>query len=160
MTKKKQTINLYYCLAVVLSLVAICMIFVPNVKIVGTLSDAVHYTGNGISTVFGMKDGSLSVFSFSVLSLLTYLLPLCALILMALKMAKVSKSNLLDIISIVLLVVSAVFFFIAPSFAISEYANTLGSLASKKLAIGAILGGVFSALSAVILCLNLVLKKK
>ena len=165
MSKKKQTLKagVYYAVALVLSLAAVVMIFLPNVKIYGLISETVHYTGNGLNAVFGYSDGSVSVFSFSILNLITYILPLAAIVLVALKIAKVAKSNLLDIIAIILLLVGGVFFFLIPTFAISEYANALNTIVntvSKNLAVGAILGGIFSILSAAVLCLKLVLKRK
>ena len=165
MSKKKQTLKacVYYWLAALLSVAAIFMIFLPNVKLYGLISETVHYTGNGLNAVFGYSDGSLSVFSFSIMNLITYVLPLAALVLIALKMAKVAKSNLLDIFAIILLIVGGVFFFLIPTFAISEYANTANTLVhtmDKNLAVGTILGGIFSILGAVVLCLKLVLKRK
>jgi len=165
MSKKKTSLKagVYYAVALVLALAAVAMIFLPNVKLYGVISETVHYTGNGLNAVFGYSDGSISVFSFSVMNLITYILPLAALVLVVLKMANVGKSNLLDVLAMIMLVVGGVFFFLVPTFAISEYANTANSLVhtmDKNLAIGAILGGIFSILGAVVLCLKLVLKKK
>ena len=158
MSKKANKLNYFYCIALVLCVAALAMVFVPAVKIVGKLTDSVYYTGNGLNTIFGYSDGSVSVFSFSVLNLMTYALPLAALVLVALKMASGTKGKLLDCIAIVLLVVASVFFFLAPTFAISEFANV--GLHVKKLAIGAILGGVASILATLVLIANLVIKRK
>ena len=158
MSKKTQKINYFYCIALVLCLASVVMLFLPNVKIVGKLTDAVYYTGNGLNTIFGYSDGSVSVFSFSIMNLLTYILPIVTIVLVALKMASKTKSKLLDYISVVLMVVASVFFFLVPTFAISEFANV--GLHIKSLAIGAILGGVFSILTTLALLINLIVKKK
>ena len=164
MSKKKQSknaLNVYYCGALLLGLIALIMIFVNNVNIVGAYSGEVHYAGSGLWAVFGhTTDNNISVFSFSVMNLITYLLVIAGMVLIGLKMGKVLKSKVVDLVAIGLFVVGGIFFFLVPAFAISSYANALGSLVSLKLGVGAIVAGVLSLVSAIGLIVNLVLNKK
>lgn len=156
MSKKKSGVNLWYCTAAVLALVAILMMFVTNINIVGKLSNEVHYACNGLQTVFGYKDGNLEVYSFSFMNLLAYLLVIAGLVLVLLKLANASNSNIVDILAICVLLVGGVLFFLMPSLAVCPYASSLVTL---QLGIGAIIGGVLAILGAVVVALKLVLKK-
>ena len=156
---KKNVLNLWYCGATVFALVAVIMIFVNNLTIVGTVTEKVHYVNNGLQTVFGFKDGSVEVYSFSILNLLTYLFLLVGLVLVVLKTLKVVKSNVIDFAALCLFIFSGVFFFLMPSFAVCPYAVDLGSLVVVNLGAGAIIGGILTLLAGCTIGLKLLLKR-
>ena len=161
MSKRKSSkggANLYYGCAALLALVAVIMIFVVNLKIVGSLTEVVYYENNGLNAIFGFKDGNIEVYSFSFMNLLTYLLLVAGLVLVVLKMFNVVKSKIVDFVAMCLFVVSGIFFFLMPSFAVCPYLTAYGAT-TIQLGIGAILAGVFALVSACVLVLKAVLKK-
>ena len=156
MSKKKSGLNLWYGCAALLTLVAIIMIFVTNINIVGKISEEVHYACNGLQVTFGFKDGNLEVYSFSIMNLVTYLLLIAGFVLLLLELLNVTKSKVVDFVVLCVLVVSGVFFFLMPSFAVCPYANSLVVL---NLGIGAILAGVLALVSACVVAAKMLMKK-
>lgn len=159
MANKKSSLNLWYCGAALFALVAVIMMFVTNVKIVGAVTKEPHFVASGLQATFGYAESGVSIFSFSFMNLITYALLLAGLVLVCLKACGVAKSNLVDLVALGLFVVGGVFFFLMPSFSVSEYAKGLGSLVSLQLGVGAILSAVFSFVSACLLCTKALLKK-
>ena len=153
---KKSSLNLWYCGVAVLSLIAIIMMFIPNINIIGKLSEETHYACNGIQVIFGFKDGNLEVYSFSILNLITYLLLFFGFVFVFLKLLKVTKSSIVDFVAICALIISGIFFFLMPSFAVCPYASVLVVL---KLGIGAIIAGVLSITCALVLTIKLIMRK-
>ncbi len=138
--KKSKCQNLLYVAALVLGVVAICMIFVDSVS-VDVILGTVTYTG--LQTTFGYATEYVTYFSFSILNLIPYLLALCAVIMLALRLTKNTKAKTMDWLAVVAFAVAAVLFFVAPSLVVSElYKN-----ATKALATGTIISAV-SALCA------------
>ena len=156
MSKKKNGLNLWYACATILALVAVIMMFVTNINIVGKISEEVHYACNGMQVTFGFKDGNLEVYSFSILNLITYLLLIAGLVLTLLKLLNVLKSKMVDFVIICLLLVSGIFFFLMPNFAVCPYASSLVVL---KLGVGAIIAGVLALVSAIVIAAKALMKK-
>ena len=162
MTKKssKRTLKIsanliLNCLAFVLAVVSIFMIFAPALNVKGTL---INDTYSGVHTTFGFIDGDYVYLSFSFLNLLPYLLIIFALVLLVLKMANVIKAKYIDYIIIALLVVAGVLFFlntVMTNFS-QSYANTINNFSLKKsMLTGPIVAGVLTLVSALTLLLKL-----
>ena len=139
-----------------MSFVAILMIFVTNINIVLKLTDDVVYACNGIQVTFGFKDGNLEVYSFSIMNLITYICLIAGFVCVLLKLSNAVKSKIVDFVAICLFIVSGVFFFLMPSFAVCPYANSLVSL---NLGVGAIIGGILAILSACVVLVKALMKK-
>ena len=154
--RSKGGVNVWYCGAAVLALVAIVMMFVTNLNIVGKITEETHYACNGIQTTFGFKDGSIEVYSFSIMNLITYLLLIVGFVIILLRALNVVNSKVADFVAICALVVSGIFFFLMPSFAVCPYANALVVI---KLGIGAIIAGVLAIVSAILVAAKMLLKK-
>lgn len=147
--------NIMSFIALLFAVAAVCMIFVPSVTIsVQVLGDTSY---SGLNAVFGYTTENIdyAIFSFSFMNLLTYIFAIAAIVIILLKVFGVCKAKMFDYIAIALLAVSAVFFFLMPVFSISPYVTdltkVLADAASIKLAIGAILGGVFAIVSALVM---------
>lgn len=113
----------------------------------------VNYTGKyfGSESSFAGTEivfGNDSVFGFSFMALLPYVLTLLGVALLVLKAVDVVD---LEIVAFAAFVVAAVFFFLTSSFVVisDEYLDKLIRVAGDfKLGVGSILAGVFSALAA------------
>ena len=159
---KKCSINLWYCGVALLSLVALVMIFATSVKLNGALTGTTGYTG--LQTTFGYTDEfNLSMFSFSFMNLLTYLLVIAALVLATLKAFGCIKGKCADYVLICLFVVAGILFFLAPALSISKYAIDANKLVEgsvrKTLGIGSILSAVLCLVSAFVVCAKMMMKK-
>ncbi len=141
--------------ACVFGLTAFCMIF----------ADAISYgvgkattTVTGLKTAFGYKEdtilGEVEILSVNALAMLAYLLPFAGIILALLG----RNSKLFTFLSAAAFVVAGVFaFLMATTFPATVVGSELIKL-EAKLAIGAILSGVFSILAG--LCMLAKLAKK
>lgn len=168
MAKKKTNYMSYLPLAaVLLGIVAIVMLFVPAV----VASEDVSYTG--LQVVFGYSEktdifGSQLVtemLSFSFMNLLPYILVLVGVVCCVLAFMN-PKNKLFAFVAFVCFVVAAVFFFLAVSFTIpaegwEELAGALNTdiKADWTLGAGAIVAGITSALSALVVAGSAVLNK-
>lgn len=158
MAKKKKSKNIlksYGGFAVlVLTVATFTMLFLTNVKydFIAGITEV-----NGLSAVFTWKltDIDMVLSGFNILALLAYVLPISALVLSLL----FGKGKFINIIVLACFVISAVFFFIIPAtMPLTEIGKSTVALADAKLGIGAILGGTFSVLSAVVTLLKILVK--
>lgn len=160
---KKSSNNLSLILKViilVLGVAAFCMAFVPCVKFVNDSALAkVEESFNGFNSMFGYSETE-TVFGsevtskylgFSIMSVITFVLPLVGAVL------SMMKSKIARLVGAGLMLVGAVLMFFVPSFTVLAKVDGEFTLASailngceRSLGIGAILGGVFSALGAVV----------
>lgn len=141
--------------AALFALAAICMLFVNAVSV--TVGDTVITSFTGLQVAFGYSEttsvplvGELTtkILSFSFMNMLPYLLALGGLVVVLLNLN--GNSFLLNVISLGCFVAAAVFFFTAQAYVItaSEAVNTYAK-DNFTLAIGSILGGVFSIIAAI-----------
>ena len=128
----------------ILAIVAVVMMFLPAVEFYGA-------TNSGLQVTFGMEG-----WSFSFMSLLTYVLALVGAVLCF--MAAKKDSFILNIVAAIVLVVAAIFFFMAPNFAMGPGGITAAQIGCSA-GIGAVLGGVCSILAAVGIAVPAVLNK-
>lgn len=152
--KNKQLIQLITFVASLFGIAAVCMGFMKFVTYDGALLD---FDVSGFQTAFGYsetKSGlgmSLTVnyLAFSFMNLLPFI---CALFGTLLVLGGLfGKSGFLtNVIALALFVVAAVFFFLSPSMVVLVEDSSLNA-ESFSLAIGAILAGSFSAVSACIM---------
>lgn len=168
--KSKSKINIIlYAVAIILAVVAVCMIFV-DVSAIAKNGDT-GYVLTGIQATFGYSEetklaGTLVYTEFSFMNLLVYILLIVGVVLALLRLFKVAKSGVVDWVAIAAFAAAAVLYFIMPSFVVYgktwsglvETAIELGS--AKTLMVGAIVGGVTSALAAVSLLANKFMAKK
>lgn len=176
---KKSKLNLGTILcgvAALLGLVAVFMLFAPNVT-TGEGKALVEYSG--LETVFGAKHKvttevmgntvttETQVFNFSFLSFLPYLLALVGVVFAVLAaLGKLGK--IAPIVSAACFVVAAVLFFIAVPACVphasedlsAEDIKELKETAKMALGAGAIVAGVFSIVSALGVGATLVVKNK
>jgi hypothetical protein len=153
MKNKKSLPFLMQAVAVLWGVVAFIMLFLPAIGVDGT-----DTTYNGLKVVFGYKQSTLgyeySVFNFSFMNLLTYILILVGIVLSVLSI--VSNTNKwVSVIASVAFLVAGIFFFCTIAFtsvnadASKIFASLGGNIKdSFTLAVGAILGGVFSIVAA------------
>ena len=181
--KKSSTLSLALSAgAVLFAIVAVCMMFVNAVELVS--DDSVLQQFSGLEIAFGTEhkfvigEGTLlettlklQLFEFSFMNLLPYLLALAGGV-VAVLAALGKKSFLLNVISAACFVAAAIFFFTAASYvsvAGSEGSGALNAFVKNivdalkdgdnlKIAIGSILGGVFSAIAAVCSALKIFVK--
>lgn len=149
--KNKRLIQLITFVSALFGIAAVCMGFVKFVTYDGALLD---FDVSGFQTAFGYsetKSGlgmSLTVnyLAFSFMNLLPFI---CALFGTLLVLGGLfGKSGFLtNVIALALFVVAAVFFFLSPSMIVLAEDSILNA-ESFSLAIGAILAGSFSAVSA------------
>ena len=163
MAKKKKSASAFAqysgFIALVLTIVTIVMFFLPNVMfkqdiIIGEVKETI----TGLQAAFGWSEtkGSVTVttLNFSILNTLAYVLPIAGVILMLL----FKKSKLFNFIALACFVVSAVLLFIAPTTLV--YANEIAAALKEvaSLAYGAIVAGVMSILSALVVLGKLFIK--
>ena len=152
MAKKKSKSNsrkILGVLASILGIVAVCMIFVdaikvPDTKVLGTVVEGTGYTG--LEVAFGFKEKDVSVFGFSFMALLPYLLIIGGIVFSLLNATSKKGNKVLDFVSAILFVVAGVLCFLMPGFVVC--ADTiLGKIAGAieyELAIGAIVSAITS----------------
>lgn len=148
-SKKSNVSKILLVVALLLGVASVCMLFVPSVKWGDT-------TFTGLQTAFGYEkeiDAIVTTlktryFEFSFMNLLTFVLALVGTIISLLNCLSNKPSKVFGFVGAVAFIVSAVFFFLAPQFAIPVVLgqNAKGSV-ELTLAIGSILGGVFSGIA-------------
>lgn len=147
--------KLVYCVAAVLGLAALLLIFAPAASLEYSLFSG---TFKGTELVFGVEDA----FVFSFLNLLTYLLLLGGIVMLVLKLVG-AKSKLFDLLGAGLLIAAGVMFFLVAAFALpikNSLCEAVYQYGTVHLLVGPILAAVFSLLSgAGILCYALLGKK-
>ena len=173
--KKSSTLGLALSAgAVLFAIVAVCMMFVNAVELVSGDSVLAQYKGTQVA--FGYSEtypiiGEVKFLNFSFMNLLPYLLALAGGV-VAVLAALGKKSFLLNVIAAACFVAAAIFFFTAASYvsvAGSEGSGTLNALVKNivdalkdgdnlKIAIGSILGGVFSVIAAACSALKIFVK--
>lgn len=176
--RKKSTLGLVFSAgAVLFAIAAVCMMFADAVKLVS--GDSVLEQFSGLEIAFGTEhkfvigEGTLlettlklQLFEFSFMNLLPYLLALAGAV-VALLAALSKKSFLLNIIAVACFVAAAVFFFTAASYvsvvgadnaAVKNIVDALKDGDNLKIAIGSLLGGVFSIVAAACSALKIFVK--
>ena len=158
MAKKKKGMDLGLILKVVvlaLAVVAFCMAFVVSVKFVTSKGDVIQeYTGfqamfgyTSTTTVLGSEVKTAHL-AFSFMATLTFVLPLVGAVLSFL------NNKIVKLVGAALMIVGAVLMFFVPSFAVVAGVDNIVTLAidgaTRSLGIGAILGGVFSAIGGLL----------
>lgn len=157
MSKKKVELKLIFdVLAVVLSVVAICMIFVKSVAVQGLLK--AEYTG--FEATFGCinPDTELSFLNFSFMNLLPYILLVCAVLLVILSMCGIVKGKLAKYLACAFMVASGVLFFCIGAFVVPGDFYVVK--VTTELAVGSIVAGCASLVAGALECLTFVLKTK
>ena len=157
MSKKKVQLKLIFdVLAVVLSVVAICMMFVKSVYVQGVLK--AEYTG--LEATFGCvnSDTDLSFLEFSFMNLLPYILLVGAVVLIVLSVCGMAKGKLTRYLSCGLLVASGVLFFCIGAFVVPGDFYVVK--VTTELAVGSIVAGSCALVAAVCELLTLLLKTK
>lgn len=167
MAKKKKSSNLGKVLslvAIVLGIVAVCMMFVNTIKVPDTIvlgkvvAEGEGYTG--LNVVFGVKEGDIAMFDFSIMALLTYLLIVVSVVFSVLNL-KAKKNKVLDIVACLSFVVAGILCFLMPSLIV--FADTIvgkgASLIEYEVTTGAIVSAIASIVSALTVLVKLVVKK-
>lgn len=149
--KKKQKISYLPLLSAVLGLVSVVMIFLAavNYSVVKGVTDLENVvTYSGLQVAFGLTEGDLFSVEFSIMNLLPYVLALGGVVVSVFcYLAKGSK--LFAFISAGAFIVSAVFFFLSPSFVVLPKLTVLVK-ENFSLGIGSIIGGALSALAGLV----------
>ena len=157
MSKKKVELKLIFdVLAVVLSVVAVCMIFVKSVYVQGLLT--AEYTG--LEATFGCvnPDTELSFLNFSFMNLLPYILLVLAVVLVILSMCGIVKGKVAKYLACALLAVSGILFFCIGAFVVPGDFYVVK--VTTGLMVGAIVAGSCALVAAACEVLTLVLKTK
>ena len=154
----KQLDLILKVVVVVLGVAALCMGFLAAVNF-ATSKGAVEGTYTGFQVVFGYHPTTKSVLGdvtqhhlgFSFMALLAFVLPVAGAVM------SIFKNKIVRIVGAVLMIVGAVLMFLVPSFAVLATVDGKLTLISavldactRTLGIGAILGGVFSALGGLV----------
>jgi len=163
---KKISLNkILYGVAVLLSVVAVFMIFAPALGITYTGHDNATYTG--LQAVFGYSQTktilgasvTTNFLSFSFMNLLTYILLIVAIVLLVVKLCGKLNSKIVDYIIAVLLVVSGIFFFVTSNFAVlAGFYDATADVITRTLGTGAIVSGVLAIVSSIVVVVASVLK--
>lgn len=135
---KKQTSRMISLIATLLGIVAIAMIFLPNVA--NKVTDATY---TGLQIAFGYSKKSVTIFEFSFLNLLVYLLAAAGVVFSVLGL---NGGKLSNFIAAAAFIACGVLFFFSPSFCGGSLIS--GNITDAlELAYGAIIG-VIAALLA------------
>ena len=167
--RKKSTLGLVFSAgAVLFAIAAVCMMFLNAVELVSGENVLKQYTG--VQVAFGYSEtypliGEVKFLNFSIMNLLPYILALAGAV-VALLAALSKKSFLLNIIAVACFVAAAVFFFTAASYVsvgsdnelVKNIVDALKNGDNLKIAIGSILGGVFSIVAAACSALKIFVK--
>lgn len=173
--KKSSALGLAFSAgAVIFAIAAVCMMFLNAVELVSGENVLAQYTG--VQVAFGYSEtypifGEVKFLNFSFMNLLPYLLALGGGV-VAVLAALSKKSFLLNVIAAACFVAAAVFFFTAASYVsvagsegssswnalVKNIVNALKDGDNLKIAIGSILGGVFSSVAAACSALKIFVK--
>lgn len=166
--KSKSSLNLFNLAAIILGVVALCMIAVASLTVKGSvfgLSGETNYSG--LKAVFGYKDGDTTYLLFSFLNLLPYLFVLASVVILAMQMFGKANSSIMSFVVFGLFVASGVLFLFAPAFTnfsegyqnAIDLANTLTKVVTKELGIGAIISACASFAAGLCVLLPKFIKK-
>lgn len=166
---KKKGLNLGLILsgvAVLLGVVAFCMLFAPGAsQTAELLGHKETATISNLKLTFGYSEEVLgkkvAIYNFSFMNLLTYLLVLAGMVFAVLAILG-KLGNLSKIISAVCFIVAGIFFFCTIAFCAPNIESKDLVSETKKaldLGIGAILGGILSILAGVAVVVPVFLKK-
>lgn len=169
--QSKQLGKLLAFASAIVGLVAVIMIFLPQIVAANENSDTAY---NGIAIAFGKtlydKLGITSKIDFSFLNLLCYLLVVVGLVLTVLQICGICKSKLVTFISAIAFIAGGILFFFALNFSTITNSGSvslpfLGEISSKgthkfaeantenytawKLGTGAIVGGITAILAGI-----------
>lgn len=154
MAKKKSgfsTAKIFYLVACVLGVAAICMIALTSMNVKGSVlgfTSTSEFTG--IQTTFGYKsENGVEYLLFSFMNLLPYILVLVATLISVAKVFGKMDSGLMGFIALGLFVAGGVLFLLNTQFTVlsENYANAIkiaGSLVTKSLGTGAIISACCS----------------
>lgn len=169
MAKKKKgglfSLSNLLCIgALVLGVVAICMITMATINIEGSVGSLKGTTGfSGIKVVFGSEE-DLTLFSF--MNLIPYILLVAGVILMALKVLGKMNGGLVNILAAVVFIAAGVMFILAPNFTLFTDAFTVllkagikTGLVKKTVAIGGIISAVCSFVAGACSAVSMFVKK-
>lgn len=183
--KAKQVKSLGKLLAfasALLALVAVIMVFLPQIAAASEDSDVTY---NGLAIAFGKELAGADIFgfasastviNFSFMNLLCYVLVLGGLVLEVLQLANIGKGKLISLIASVALIAGGILFFFALDFSTITSSGSFGGLSGSseatsfaslnsesikvwELGIGAIIGGITAILSGVCYLGKLVIEK-
>lgn len=171
--KKKSNLGLLLsACAALFAVFAVCMLFVKSISVVSGKNELQSFTG--LQVAFGYSEEianqKIGILKFSFMNLLPYLLMIGALVVSVLSAKK--NSFLLNVIAAALGVVAAIFFFSATAYVCVAgtegsgffsgiWKNVIDALKDSdnlKIAIGSILGGVFSIISAICSAVKIIVK--
>ena len=165
MAKKKSAYGgkLFNICAVVLGIVAICMMFLTSVKVVsklGSLTDTTTFKGTEVT--FGLEYFT----KFSFLNLLPYILVLVGVVCSIVSIVAKKNTKTYDLVSAIAFVVAGALFFVTVGFTQweSTYKTALdfavkAGTTTVSLGIGAIIAAVVSLASGVVVLIKTCLKK-
>lgn len=136
--KQKQTSRMVSLIATLLGLVAIAMIFLPNVA--NKITDTTY---TGLQIAFGYSKRSITIFEFSFMNLLVYLLAAAGVVFSVLGL---NGGKLSNFIATIAFIACGVLFFFSPSFCAGSVigGNVTDAL---DLAYGAIIGAIAALLA-------------
>lgn len=148
--KKQQTSRMVSLIATILGIVAIAMIFLPNVAVKDF--DATY---TGLNIVFGYTEktvlGTIEVFRFSFMNLLVYLLAAAGIVFAVMGL---NGGKLSNFISAGAFIACGILFFILPSFCLvnesaTKFVSWIGGDITEalELAYGAIIGAIAALLA-------------
>lgn len=149
--KQQQTSRMVSLIATLLGIVAIAMIFLPNVAVKDF--DATY---TGLQIVFGYSEtapfiGDLETFKFSFMNLLVYLLAVAGVVFAVMGL---NDGKLSNFISAGAFIACGILFFISPSFCLVNETVSWGASIfggditdALKLAYGAIIGAIAALLA-------------
>ena len=151
-----------FAVALLLGIGAICMLFVPAIK----LGDNTTYTG--LQAVFGYTEKTNALITtietemlkFSFMNLLTYIFVIAGIVFSLMNVLRKKPSVCVTFVSAALFIVSAVFFFLAPQFIVlADATNALVTLGAElTLGVGSIIGGILAGLAGVCTVASLAVK--
>lgn len=168
--KSKQISKFCSFASALLALVAVIMIFLPQIAAAGENADTTY---NGLQLAFGATLSENSLFGqgltvkidFSFMNLLAYVLVLAGLVLIVLQLAGISKGKLTALIAAAALIAGGILFFFVLDFSSFTTASsgliqtsTTVKFAEQntenvtvwKLGVGAIIGGITAILAGVL----------
>lgn len=147
MAKKKKGFSLakiFYLIAGVLGVVAICMIALESVKVEVKGLSFINGEYTGIQTTFGYKDGDTEMLSFSIMNLLPYIFVVVATLISVAKTLGKMDSGLMGFIALGLFVAAGVLFLLNTQFVVFAD-NIIGKIGSSALTKSLGTGAIISA---------------
>lgn len=150
---KKSKLKTYIpgAIALVLGIVAFCMMFASAVKYSANVGSTKlgSYSYTGAQLAFGYSENSVTILSFNTMMFLAFLLPLAGGVVGLLS----GKSFILKIVATACFVVGAVFLFSTTAYATLGMSDTQAAVVKNldaSLCAGPIVAGIVSILGAVV----------